>query len=193
MIQSAGVNGGANYQGVSINTGGDLNTTSGGTTTMQATQANVGGTANIDAAGGLNKTSTVSGGIDVGFKLSAHPTGSDSLNMPSMSDTQINATGGTTTSNAKPSTLSAPASLSTQQTQTISKSLASAVSSAPPALQSSLTSILNNANLSTADKFKKMSNAINNDPTLSQVDKTAMLTALMAQQKSLSGGTQTSP
>jgi len=193
LVQSAGVNGGSNSQGVSITSGGNLNTTSGGTTTMQATQANVGGTANIDAAGGLNKTSTTSGGVDLGFKLSTKPTGSDDVNLPSTSDTQINAKGGTTTSTAKPTVSTAPASLSVQQTQTIAKSLTSAVSSAPPALQSNLTSILNNANLSTADKFKQMTTAINSDPTLSQADKSKMLSALAAQQQGLGGGTQTTP
>ena len=81
-------------------------------------------------------------------------------------------------------------SLSVQQTKTIAASLTTGVTTASPQLQSGLTSILNNANLSTTDKFTKMTTAITNDPNLSATDKTSMLAALAAQQKSLSGGAQ---
>jgi len=179
LPQSAGVKGGVDNQGVNLDVGGDLNISSGGTTTMQSTQADVDGAANIDAEGGLNKTSTTSGGVDVGFKLSTNPTGTDDINEPSTTGTTITAKGATNVNNNAP--------LNGQQIQTISTGLAGAVASAPAALQTNLAKILNNASLTTAEKFKQMGDAINNDPTLSSEDKTKMLAALAKQQQDLGG------
>ncbi|MBU6474902.1 MAG: hemagglutinin repeat-containing protein, partial [Alphaproteobacteria bacterium] len=179
MIRSAGVNGGANYQGVSIEAGGNLSTGSGGTTTMQGTEANVGGTASIDAAAGLDQNSTVSGGIDAGFKLSAHPNSTAGLSLPSAGKTQINAKGGTSTS-------SLPV-IDSRQAEAISQNLTQAVPAAPAELRTSLTRILDNPNLSTADKFQQATSTINKDPNLSRNDRARMLAALARQQQSLNG------
>ncbi|MCB4361155.1 hemagglutinin repeat-containing protein [Quatrionicoccus australiensis] len=60
-----------NQAGSGIAVGGNLNITSGGVTTMQGTQADVGGKANINAAGGVVKTDAVNESSSSGLKVYA--------------------------------------------------------------------------------------------------------------------------
>lgn len=57
--------------GSSVAVGGDLNIRSGGLTTMQGTQADVGGSAKLDAAGGVVKTDAVNESSSSGLKVYA--------------------------------------------------------------------------------------------------------------------------
>lgn len=65
-LKDAGIGGGVQKKGAEINTGGNLNIESGGKTTFEGTQADVGGTADIDAQGGVEKKTNVSGGAQLG-------------------------------------------------------------------------------------------------------------------------------
>lgn len=66
-IGDAGVGGGVQKGGVKINTGKNLDIQSGGKTTLEGTKAKAGGKADINAAGGIEKKSTVSGGGQIGI------------------------------------------------------------------------------------------------------------------------------
>lgn len=66
-LDKAAIEGGVNYDGVEMNSGGDVNITSGGKTRMEGTVINTQQDANIDAKGGLEKSTTVSGGMALGM------------------------------------------------------------------------------------------------------------------------------
>ena len=65
-LKDAGIGGGVTREGSTVNTGGDLKLKSGGKTTMTGTKAKVEGKATIDAQGGEEENSAVSGGGQIG-------------------------------------------------------------------------------------------------------------------------------
>lgn len=67
VINRAEIGGGNSKEGVSINGAGNLQINSGGRTSMEGTQAKVDGAASINAAGGIDKASAVSGGATLGM------------------------------------------------------------------------------------------------------------------------------
>lgn len=66
-LDKAAIGGGVDYDGVEMNSGGDVNITSGGKTRMEGTVINTKQDAHINAKGGLEKTTTVSGGASLGM------------------------------------------------------------------------------------------------------------------------------
>jgi filamentous hemagglutinin len=192
QTQSAGtttVNAGGNVNlnaATSTNVSGGLGVSAGSTSTG-VTQAGISG-------GSSSQSTNMASGGDLTIN-SGGKTAMQGSQLSSDSATTVNAKGGTdqssTTSGNGTLTMSnAGASLSTQQTKIISNGLTKGVASASPQLQSSLSGILNNPNLSVTDKFKQLTAAVTNDPTLSQADKTTMLATLAAQQKSLGSSGQ---
>jgi filamentous hemagglutinin len=66
-LNKAEIGGGVTKEGVDIDTAGNLNIKSGGKTTLEGTQAKAGDTATIDAKGGVDKKTIVSGGAELGL------------------------------------------------------------------------------------------------------------------------------
>ncbi|MDB5478889.1 MAG: adhesin HecA family, partial [Alphaproteobacteria bacterium] len=103
-IGDAGIGGGVQYDGATTNSGGNLNIESGGKTSFEGTKANADGTATINAKGGVDKKTTVSGGGQIGMsRLGAEI---------DVQETEINAKSGTKingeTYTQKPTGLNAP-------------------------------------------------------------------------------------
>ena len=66
-LNKAEIGGGVTKEAVGIDTAGNLNIKSGGKTTLEGTQAVAGDTATIDAKGGVEKKTIVSGGAELGL------------------------------------------------------------------------------------------------------------------------------
>ncbi|MBM3618119.1 MAG: hypothetical protein FJX23_06180, partial [Alphaproteobacteria bacterium] len=66
-VDTAAIEGGVNYDGVRMESDGDVNIKSGGKTRMEGTVINTKQDAKIDAKGGVEKSTTVSGGAALGF------------------------------------------------------------------------------------------------------------------------------
>lgn len=66
-LKRASIDAGVENQAVEMKSGNDLNITSGGKTTMEGTQVEAAGNANIDAQGGVVKKEVGSGGFDLGL------------------------------------------------------------------------------------------------------------------------------
>ncbi|HSB97804.1 MAG TPA: putative Ig domain-containing protein, partial [Spongiibacteraceae bacterium] len=66
-LNKAEIGGGVENQTANIDTAGNLNIKSGGKTTLEGTQATAGGNASIDAAGGIDKKTVVSGSGEIGL------------------------------------------------------------------------------------------------------------------------------
>lgn len=66
-LTKASIGGGADHQETDMSSGGDLKITSGGKTTMEGSTLEADGKASVDAKGGVEKKTVVSGGGDLGL------------------------------------------------------------------------------------------------------------------------------
>jgi filamentous hemagglutinin family protein len=66
-LNKAEIGGGVQNEVATVETAGNLNIKSGGKTTLEGTQATAGGNATIDAQGGVEKKTVVSGGAELGL------------------------------------------------------------------------------------------------------------------------------